>query len=73
MPEKPSNESQQLFTAFKEAVEAEKSAQNTYLHLKELTDDELLKQILEGFYQDEVRHERELVARYKELRHKMED
>ena len=30
-------------------------------------DDEFLKQIFEGFYQDEVRHENELVNRYNDL------
>ncbi|GBE06383.1 MAG TPA: hypothetical protein ENG95_07025 [Nitrospirae bacterium] len=57
-----------LFLTFKEAVEAERAAQTMYLHAKELSDEDVLKEILEGFYQDEVRHERVLMERYNKLR-----
>ncbi|NOZ78723.1 MAG: hypothetical protein GXP48_06000 [Acidobacteria bacterium] len=59
-----------LFLTFKHAIEAERAAQATYLQAKKLTDDPALAGILEGFYQDEVRHERILMDRYKILRRK---
>ncbi len=57
-----------LFLTFKKAVEAERAAQAMYLQAKELSDDNVLKEILEEFYQDEVRHELVLVERYNKLR-----
>ncbi len=57
-----------LFLTFKQAVEAERAAQAMYLQAKELSDDNALKEILEGFYRDEVRHERVLMERYNKLR-----
>jgi rubrerythrin len=56
--------------AFKLAIEAERQAQAMYSGLKEMSDTELLRQLFDGFYRDEVRHERELVSRYNELRQK---
>ncbi len=57
-----------LFLVFKKAIGAEKAAQAMYVRAKDLTDDDILKEVLEGFYQDEVRHERELVGRYNKMR-----
>jgi len=54
--------------AFKLAIEAERQAQAMYSRLKGMSDTELLRQLFEGFRQDEVRHENELVSRYNELR-----
>ena len=68
MPAQPTEKAQELFVAFRGAIEAERAAQSTYLRLKELSDNEILEQVLEGFYQDEVRHEGELVKRYSQLR-----
>ncbi|MFH1783330.1 MAG: hypothetical protein ABH868_00305 [bacterium] len=59
---------EKLFFAFKKAIEAEKEAQAFYLQTKKLCDDDVLKQVFEGFYQDEMRHERELINRYDNLR-----
>lgn len=56
--------------AFKLAVEAERQAQAMYSRLKEMCDDELLGQLFDGFCQDEVRHEQELMKRYEVLRRK---
>jgi len=56
--------------AFKLAIEAERQAQDMYSRLKGMSDSELLRQLFEGFRQDEVRHEDELVRRYIELRQK---
>lgn len=57
-----------LFLIFKKAIGEEKAAQATYTRAKELTDDDTLKEVLEGFYQDELRHERELKTRYSKMR-----
>ena len=64
-----------LLGAFKLAIEAERQAQAMYSGLKEMSDSELLRQLFDRFYQDEVRHEHELVSRYNELRQEsgMED
>jgi len=64
MPEK----ARQLFLIFKDAVQREREAQAIYQHAAELCQDEELKQLLEGFYRDEVRHEEALIQRYNDLR-----
>lgn len=66
MPEKIKN----LFLIFKKAVDAERGAQEMYLEALEQTEDPFLKKILNGFYKDEVRHEKELMEQYKRLRDK---
>jgi len=66
MPEKV----KALFLIFKKAVDAERGAQQMYLTAMEQTDDPFLKKILNGFYEDEVRHENELTEQYKRLRKK---
>ena len=63
------NDRARLFLgAFKLAIEAERQAQAMYLGLKGMSDTELLRQLFDGFYQDEVRHEHTLMSRYNELR-----
>jgi len=64
MPEKV----KALFLIFKKAVDAERVAQKMYLEALDQTDDPVLKKILNDFYQDEVRHENELMEQYKRLR-----
>ena len=59
-----------LFLTFKKAVDAERGAQKMYLEAISQTDDPFLKKILNGFYQDEVRHEKELMEQYNRLREK---
>ncbi len=66
MPEKV----KAMFLIFKKAVEAERGAQKMYLDALDQTDDPFLKDILNGFYEDEVRHENELMEQYKLLRDK---
>ena len=41
---------EKLLLAFKKAVEAERDAQAMYLQVKELSDDDILKKVFEGFY-----------------------
>ena len=57
-----------LFELFKNAVEAEQAGQAMYKEAMALCDDPVLKEILNSFYQDELRHEKELKARYKQFR-----
>ena len=57
-----------LFELFKNAVEAERQGQSMYKEAMALCDDPVLKDILNNFYQDEVRHEKEILARYKQFR-----
>ena len=64
MPEKV----KAMFLIFKKAVDAEREAQKMYLEALDQTDDPFLKEILNGFYKDEVRHENELMEQYKLLR-----
>ena len=64
MPEK----TRQLFLLFKDAVERERGAQSLYKRAAELCEDETLRGLFEGFYKDELRHEKMLLARYKRLR-----
>ena len=59
-----------LFMIFKKAVNAERGAQEMYLEALKQTDDPILKKVLQGFYQDEIRHEKELMEQYKILREK---
>jgi len=55
-----------LFTIFKSVVEAERSAQAMYYKAFELCDDPVLKKMLKGFHEDEIRHEREVLTRYQQ-------
>ena len=57
-----------LFAIFKRAVHAEQDAQAMYQEAIGLCDDPLLKAILNGFYQDEMRHEKEVLGRYHQFR-----
>ena len=60
-----SEKQKKLFLLFKSAVDSESKAQDMYLRARELTENEDLIMVLKGFYQDEVRHERKLMDRYK--------
>jgi len=53
---------------FKDAVQRERDAQSLYKQAAALCEDEALKELLEGFRKDEVRHEKELLQRYNRLR-----
>ena len=56
-----------LFLLFKSAIDSERKAQDMYKRANELTDDEDFKEILESFYQDELRHERKLMDQYNKM------
>ena len=61
---------QKLFLIFKQAVEDERNAQVMYKKAAELCEDEMCREVFEGFYNDEVRHEKILMQRYNMLREK---
>jgi len=66
MPEKV----KKLFAAFKTAVDSERKAQSMYKDMIAICEDEEIRKVLVGFYEDEVRHEQELIRRYNMLREK---
>ena len=63
-----SEEERELFCLFKSAIEAERGAQSTYMRAVELCTDPILRSILQGFHEDEVRHEQVLRQRYEHYR-----
>ncbi len=67
MPEGMSEQQERLFLLFKSAIDSERKAQDMYKKAMELTDDEEFKGVLEGFYHDEVRHERKLMDQYNKI------
>ena len=67
MPEEMSEQQERLFLLFKSAIDSERKAQDMYKKAMELTDDEEFKEVLEEFYQDEVRHERKLMDHYNKI------
>jgi rubrerythrin len=66
--EDPVNEEQRLFLMFKQAIEDERRAQETYKEAMGITEDRLLVEVFRSLYEDEVRHERELVQRYEQFK-----
>jgi rubrerythrin len=64
---------EKLLVIFNQAIEAEKAAQETYRRARDLCEDGMLKEILEGFRKDEERHERELIARYNKIRAELDE
>ena len=67
MPGEMPEQTEKLFLLFKSAIDSERKAQDMYKRAMELTDDEEFKGVLEGFYQDEVRHERKLMDQYNKM------
>lgn len=68
MEDNMSEKTKKLFLIFKKAIDEERGAQALYQQAIKLCQDEFLKEILEGFYQDELRHEKELMAQYNKIR-----
>lgn len=64
-----------LFMLFKEALESERRAQKMYQNLILACTEPQIREILEGFLKDEIRHEQEVIKRYNELKNslKVED
>lgn len=59
---------QRLFLVFKQAIEDERRAQETYKEAMTITDDPMLLAVFQTLYEDEVRHEREMVRRYEQFK-----
>ena len=59
-----------LFFAFKKAIEAERKAQAMYKEAVLICEDEECRKVLEGFLEEEVRHEKEIMIQYKKLKEK---
>jgi len=57
-----------LFTIFKQAVEAERQAQAMYEEALMLCEDPATREAMQVLHDDEVRHEKEIIDRYNELR-----
>ena len=70
MSEIMSEKTKALFSIFKKAVEAEREAQQMYKNALAETEEPFLREVLKGFYEDEVRHEKELMEQYKRLRNR---
>ena len=65
---KMSEEEKRLFGLLKKAVFSERDAQSLYQEALSLCKDPILALVLEGFYEDEKRHERAVLARYHQFR-----
>lgn len=62
-----------LYLIFRTAIDEEKKAQKMYKDAMEICQDDALREVLEGFYEDEVRHEYELMEQYEKLRRRIDD
>jgi rubrerythrin len=58
---------ERLMEIFQEAAESERQARMRYEEAASVCDDPELKEILLGFAEDELRHEREVTERFKEF------
>jgi rubrerythrin len=67
MSKEMSEKTKRIFAIFKEAIEGERAAQAMYKEAAEVCEDQSLKKVFEGFYEDERRHEQELFNRYTRL------
>ena len=65
---KMSEKEKQLYAIFKKAVHGEREAQAMYEKAMELSSDPMLTAVLQGFLEDERRHEKGVIARYHQFR-----
>ncbi len=63
-----SENEKRLFAIFKRALQAEREAQAMYQEAMGLCEDPMLRAVLKGFYEDEIGHEKGLLARYHQFR-----
>ena len=59
---------EKLLLLFKEAIEAERTAQNKYTQMMQNCEDPELAQILESFRESEENHEQQLMRMYAALK-----
>ena len=62
-----------LFKLFKQAIEDERAAQAMYKRALSMCEDAFTRQVLQQFYDDELKHERMLLERYNALRPLVEE
>lgn len=60
-----------LFDIFQEALEAERAASRRYEEAASLCEDGELKEILLAFAEEERKHEREILLRFRDIARKM--
>jgi rubrerythrin len=63
-----SGRQEKLLALFKFAIESEKEAQETYSTMLTLSDDPVIKRIIEGLLREERRHEAKLLEIYNDVR-----
>ena len=68
MTEKEDSRTQKLFQLFKTAVEKDREAQTMYSEALLLSTDPSMTRVLQKLYDEEVRHEQQMMAYYKEIR-----
>jgi len=61
-------EDHRLFALFEEIIAGERQAQERYKRAMELCRDPMLKAVLKGFYEDEIRHEKAVIGRYHQFK-----
>lgn len=57
-----------LFAILRSAIQAERGAQAMYQEAIDLCEEPMLKAVLKAFRDDEVRHEKEVLARYHQFK-----
>jgi hypothetical protein len=60
-----------LVLVFRQTLEDERRAQETYTEATGITEDEALVEVFRTLLEDEVRHERELFTRYEKFKTKL--
>ena len=68
MTSSPNERLKAMFLMFKKAIDAERDAQDLYKEIISVCEDKHLCGIFEGFYDDEVKHEKAIMNQYKKIR-----
>jgi rubrerythrin len=68
LTESMSEDHQRLFLVFRQALEDERRAQETYTEAMGITEDQALIEVFRTLLEDERRHERELLSRYEDFK-----
>jgi rubrerythrin len=64
----PEEEENRLFLVFRQAIEDERRAQETYREAMTITEDPILVAVFKLLYAEEVGHERKLMKTYNEFK-----
>ena len=68
MSSKSSEKLKSMFLMFKKAIDAERDAQALYKEIISVCEDKYLCVLFEGFHNDEVKHEKAIMAQYNQMR-----